>query len=78
LLSLFESSYEKVYTRSRVPKEAYPYDYHSSDRVIEGKNGIIEDAVECVKECNRDLFRSNVVKYAAVENDKVFDMRDNV
>jgi len=32
--------------------------------------------VECVKECNRDLFRSNVVKYAAAENDKEFDMRD--
>jgi len=32
--------------------------------------------VECVKECNRDLFRSNVVKYAATENDKEFDMRD--
>jgi len=29
-------------------KEAYPYDYYSSDRVSEGKNGIIEDAVESI------------------------------
>jgi len=57
-------------------KEAYPYDYYSSDRVNEGKNGIIEDAVECVKECNRDLFRSNVVKYAAVDDPGEFDMKE--
>jgi len=56
-------------------KEAYPYEYYTSDRVACGMNGIVDDAVECVKESLHEMFREDVKKYAAVDDPNEFDMQ---
>ena len=70
------AEFPRMFKLNSGAKEAYPYEYYTSARVNDlTMNGIVEDAVACVKESLRGTFRENVVKYAAVDAPAEFNMQ---
>ena len=68
------AEFPRMFKLNSGAKEAYPYEYYTSVRVND-LNGIVEDAVVCVKESLRGTFRENVVKYASVDDPAEFNMQ---
>jgi len=65
------SAFPSMFKLNSGEKEAYPYDYYTSDRV-KNSIGSINEALEFVKESQKDIFKENVKKYAAI-NETEFD-----
>ena len=67
------SAFPSMFKLNSGEKEAYPFDYNTSDRV-KNSIGSINEALEFVKESQNDIFKENVKKYAAI-NEAEFDMQ---
>ena len=55
-------------------KEAFPYDYYTSDRVIEGI-GVIQDALQFVKPSLKQQFLNNIETINVKLSETTFDMK---